>query len=138
MADGITDEMRIVAGKAVDTVYEEWRSRPNRDAYTEQAMQTAGQRAVEAVLAGRTIIDLPEPDGEARHCPTWQGPEGYGVITATVWSGKIFNNEPMVDTPDHMHKADEAEQLGWMLIASAVRARKMAAEKSAGAAEGVL
>lgn len=48
--EAIDDDITRRINRAATAVYAEWRTRPNRDAYIDQAIREAAYRAVEDVL----------------------------------------------------------------------------------------
>lgn len=132
MADrDIPEEMvEKAVARIAHEVYEAWRVTANRDAYVGDAIRAAAGQAVDAVLAGRAVVDLPEPDGTSYEGdPIWSaswGPED--TIFACVDHGRPVVEAPISDGP---LTADGAELFGLRLIAAARAARSRAAADSA-------
>lgn len=79
MAD-VPDELAQVAERVAADVYKGWRITANRDAYVDQAIRAAAHQAVSAALAGRAVVDLPEPDGVDETGTWWN--HDHGTVIA--------------------------------------------------------
>jgi hypothetical protein len=112
----ITDEM-IRAGAAAM-----WGS-PERDAMKISRM------VLGAALAGRVVVDLPNPDGEDADGPYWMG--SRSAIQADVEHGV-----PIVRTEYEDYEADAAEADALARLAAVREARRLATEQSSGVAGG--
>lgn len=115
-------------------VYEAWHVTANRDAYVGDAIRAAASQAVSAALAGRQVVDLPEPDArrdvnglvdvewhDPRHGRHW-----LVIATRHADGGTEVSNGGVVIDPDH------AEARGLMLLAAAREARRLAAGSGSG------
>jgi hypothetical protein len=86
VASDITNEM-IEAGARSLAAEKGW------DFYGDvvhERMRDDARSVLEAALAGRTVVELPEPDGVDDHGPTWSLP-GVGVaVSLAVVDGQAF------------------------------------------------
>lgn len=96
------------------------------------AFYGAAGAILEAALAGRAVVDLPEPDAvDHAGNPIWNLTVAGNDVTVCVDEGK-----PMVSALSPCDPADLAEAYGLALIAGARAARRMAAEQSSRVAGG--
>lgn len=89
----------------------------------------AGMRAalhqVDAALAGRTVVELPEPDGR-----TWTGWSMWDAEARHVEARVDQQGRPFVRCGDRIWLVSEAEAVGLALVAAAREARRLASEST--------
>lgn len=124
--EGITDEM---IETAADTITQEW--------FDELSTREMARIVLESALAGRTVVDLPEPDEIDENIAL----SGRSPILANSWVVDRWSAYAWVEdgaarvdivTGPEDGTADHAERCGVMLIAAAREARRLAAEQSSG------
>jgi hypothetical protein len=117
---GITDEM-IEAGARSLAAEKGW------DFYGEfvhERMRDDARNVLVAALAGRTVVDLPEP-AEVRDDASFWRVEGRRIAASVDGCGN-----PLVLVDSQIWLVGETEAVGLALVAAAREARRLAAESS--------
>lgn len=128
MADrDIPEEVVETVNRVAAAVENEWAGRANRDAYVGQAIREAAYRAVRDILAGRTVVDLPEPDGR-----TYDGSVRWDASARRIIAKVDKQGRPFVRVDDKIWLDGEAESVGLALVAAAREARRLAAGSRVG------
>lgn len=107
----------------VSKVYRQWHAMPNSEAYIGRMMDQAACAAVNVLLTGRVVVDLPEPDEIRRERLT--GPEAIFRVGGWLVRASSIDDEPAVTL--------EKCYLGGGLGFPAERARSIAAAMLAAA-----
>lgn len=81
--------------------------------------------AITGALAGRTVVELPEPDGR-----TWTGWSMWDAEARHVEARVDPQGRPFVRCEDRMWLVSEAEAVGLALVAAAREALRLASESS--------
>jgi hypothetical protein len=116
MDDGITDEM-LRAGTAAM-----WGS-PERNA------AKIARMVLEAALAGRTVVDLPEPDGR-----TYGGSVRWDASARRIIAKVDEQGRPFIRIDGQIWLVGEAESVGLALVAAAREAQRQATRSDDAAA----